>query len=229
MQRTATKGLTKRSAAEPQTTPAGVKAGIKLRPKSNRAAAAARKPTTESQAPAAPRDAGVDAPAPDYQQLFKALVAGANAGDRASLARLRKFLDLNPHVWTRAGDLAAVAEGAWIELAVGEDRLAVESVKRRVAQLKAELGGLCPTRLESLLIDQITLTWLAAMHGEIQAASPAGGSLQLAAFRLRRAESALRRHLTAVRTLATLRSLLPTGLAPISPLSLFAGGEEKRA
>jgi hypothetical protein len=111
---------------------------------------------------------------------------------------------------------------------VGEDRLAVESVQRRVAQLKAELGGPCPTRLECLLIDQIAVTWLATVHSEIQAANPGAGSLQLAAFRLKRAESSLRRHLSTVRTLAALRSLLPAGLAPTHPPRLL-GEEEKRA
>src|SRR5262249_700087 len=69
--------------------------------------------------------------------------------------------------------------------------------------------------------DQIAITWLAALHGEIQAASPGAGSLQQAAFRLKRAESSLRRHVTAVRTLATLRALFPAGLAPTHPPRLF--------
>jgi hypothetical protein len=65
------------------------------------------------------------------------------------------------------------------------------------------------------------------MHAEIQAASPGAGSLQQAAFRRRRAESALRRHVSTVKTLATLRSLLPAGLAPAHPLRLFDGQEQR--
>jgi len=154
-------------------------------------------------------------------------VARANTGEREAISRLRAFLDRNPHLWQRAGDLAAVAQSAWIELIAGQDVLTTESVRRRVALLREELRGPSPTRLESLLVDQIVLSWLAAQHGEIQAASPAGGSLQLAAFRLRRAESAQRRHLTAVRTLATLRSLLAAGLASSRPLRAFGEGEKR--
>ena len=51
-----------------------------------------------------------------------------------------------------------------------------------------------------------------------EAAGPAGASLDQAAFRLKRAEPAQRRHLTAVKTLATLRTLMPQGLVPARPL-----------
>lgn len=49
-------------------------------------------------------------------------------------------------------------------------------------------------------------TWLAAQEGE-QAAAESGGSLAQARYRLTRAESAQRRHLRAVRTLAMVRAL----------------------
>jgi hypothetical protein len=38
---------------------------------------------------------------------------------------------------------------------------------------------------------------------------------------LRRAESSQKRHLNAVKTLATLRSLLPAGLVPSKPLRMY--------
>jgi len=58
-------------------------------------------------------------------------------------------------------------------------------------------------------------------QAQIEAASPAGRSLPQAAFRLRRAESAQRRYLNAVKTLTTLRALAPQGLAPVGPVSVF--------
>jgi hypothetical protein len=90
-----------------------------------------------------------------------------------------------------------------------------ESVSRRLKELKAELRGPRATALEELIIDLIGITFLAAQHGEIAAASPLGGSIQQANFRLRRAESAQRRFLNAIKTLAMLRALLPRGLRPL--------------
>src|SRR4051812_41219475 len=69
-----------------------------------------------------------DTAAPDYQALFEQLVARANQGERLAIERLKKFLDLNPHIWERAGDLTAVAERAWVELIAGQDVLKTESV-----------------------------------------------------------------------------------------------------
>jgi hypothetical protein len=70
------------------------------------------------------------------------------------------------------------------------------------------------------LIDLIGVTWLATQHADIEAACPPGASLGQAAFRLKRAESALRRHLSAVKTLTALRTLMPQGLVPTQPLRL---------
>jgi hypothetical protein len=96
----------------------------------------------------------------------------ANQGER-----LRAFLDRNPRLWERAGDLSAVAERAWVELIAGADQFRLESVKRRLAQLKEKLKGPAPTPLEGLLVDLVGVAWLGVQHAEIQAASPAGASL----------------------------------------------------
>ena len=127
-------------------------------------------------------------------------------------------MDLNPHIWQRAGDLTAVAERGWIELIAGQDVFRTESVKRRLAELKDQLKGPCPTALEALLVDLVGVAWLGVNHAEIQAASPAGGSLDQAAFKLRRAESSQKRLLAATKTLATLRALAPQGLLPAHSL-----------
>lgn len=152
---------------------------------------------------------------PDYRALFKQLIARANAGEHEAIVRLRRFLDLNPQIWQEAGNLTAVAERAWIELiAGGEDVFRTDSIKRRLEDLKAELKGPHPTQLESLLIDQIAVTWLGSQHAEIMAASAATGSLDQAAFKLKRAESSQRRHLSAIKMLGTLRSFMPQALLP---------------
>lgn len=170
-----------------------------------------------------------DTPSPsDYEDLFRRLVSQANQGDREAIKRLKVFLDKNPAIWERAGDLTAIAERAWIDLIAGPNQLVSESARRRVAQLKESLAGPHPTPLERLLIDQVAVCWLGANHSEVEAASPSGGSLDQATFRLRRAESAQKRLMNATKTLALLRAALPKGLVPSTPLRLF-GSDVKEA
>jgi hypothetical protein len=162
------------------------------------------------------------APAPDYQKLFHQLVARANGGDPEALRRLRIFLDKNPWLWQRAGDLSAVAERSWIDLICGTNQLVAESVKRQIARLKKDLAGDDPTAIERVLVEHLAACYLAVQHAEIQAASPPGGSLEQAGFRLKRAESSQKRLLQATKTLATLRALVPGGLLPSSQMKAFA-------
>jgi len=173
-------------------------------------------------------EAGQTQSDPERDAAFKALVDKANRGDKQALAELRRVLDANPEIWQRAGDLAAYTEQAWIDLLSNGSHLVAESVKRRLAALKADLAGECPLPLEELLTSQVTTTWLSVQHAEMEAAGPAGGSLNQAAFRLKRAESAQKRHLHAIKTLATLRALVPQGMAPIDSVRIF-GEERKRA
>lgn len=165
--------------------------------------------------------------APNYEELFRQLVARANQGDSEALKRLRRFLDVNPQLWDKFGDLTALAERAWIELLAGSNQLVAESVKRTVAKLKSDLAGQHPTRLEELLIQHLAACHLAVQHAELQAASPATGSLEQAGFRLKRAESAQKRLLSATKTLALLRSAMPAGLVPANPMHLFDPGEKR--
>jgi hypothetical protein len=147
-------------------------------------------------------------------QAFEELVRRANDGNAACLDGLREILDKNPAIWRRAGDVSALAERSWTDLLANGNKLAEESIRRRLAEFKRELAGDQAAPLESLLIDLVGVCWLATNQAEIAAAGPAGGSLQQAQFRLRRAESAQRRLLNAAKTLVMLRALAPRGLRP---------------
>jgi hypothetical protein len=162
------------------------------------------------------------------RKTLDGLVARANTGDRQALDALRRFLDAHPEVHETVGDLTRLAEAHWLDLLVGAEVLARESVQRQLASLKGELTGSHPTPLEKLLVEEVGLCHLASRHAQMTAAGSAGASLAQAAFRLRRAESAQRRLLSAIRTLATLRALAPAGLAPLNHLQLFTG-ERQRA
>lgn len=144
----------------------------------------------------------------------------ANAGDRQALDGLRQLLDRNPDVCRHVGNLSQIAENSWIDLLVEGDLLGREATKRQLAALKKNLAGEHPTPLEELLVDNITVAYLAQRHAEIHEAGDVGGSLQQAAYRLKRSESAQRRYLAAIKTLSTLRAKVPAGLAPLKGLKL---------
>jgi hypothetical protein len=168
---------------------------------------------------------------PDLASLttrLKELVARANTGDRESLEALRLFLDDHPEIQETVGDLTRTAEASWLDLLVSDDTLGRESVRRQLEKLKSDLAGTHAAGLEKLLVDEIGVCFLANRHAEIMAAGPAGGSLAQAAFRLRRADSAQRRFLSSIKTLATLRALAPEGMVPLNPLRIYPE-ERKRA
>src|SRR5579872_5657397 len=65
--------------------------------------------------------------AANREAVFRQTVEQANKGDRAALARLSAFLDQNPVIWERAGDLNGMAERAWAELIAAGNQLVAES------------------------------------------------------------------------------------------------------
>jgi len=153
-------------------------------------------------------------PPPAAADLARLLEA-ARRGDPAALPALRTFLDENPAVWRHAGDLAAHAERAWVELAAGPDLMARELLTRQLAALKAELAGPAPTPLERLLVERVAATWLQANYADAVVALARDVSVKQAELALERQDRAHRRHLAAVAALATVRRLLPAACRPI--------------
>ena len=154
------------------------------------------------------------------------LNAKANAGDRQALEGLRKLLDEHPEVCRHVGNLGKIAENAWLDLIVEGDLLGREATKRQLAALTQNLAGEHPTPLEQMLVDNITVAYLAQRYAEIHEACDSGGSAQQAAYRLKRSESAQRRYLAAIKTLSTLRAKVPAGLAPLKGLKLHDPGQK---
>lgn len=158
-----------------------------------------------------PETTAEESPAPQSLPIPQAvgiqeLMKRASEGNATCLAGLPRVLDDNPQIWQVVGNVGSLAERHWIELMAEGNKLAEESIIRRLRATKAELAGPNPSPLEALLIDVIGIASLASMHGEIVAAQ-GGGSIQQAAFRQRRAESTQRRFLRAVKTLAMVRAL----------------------
>ena len=117
------------------------------------------------------------------------------------------------------------SESAWIAEVAGSSHLAVETLRRTIAALKADLAGPHPTAIERLLIDQIACAWLTMKHAELSEATESAGSLDQASHRLKRSESAQKRYLNSVRLLTLLRAKLPAGLVPLHKLTIYTGAE----
>src|SRR5262245_14651348 len=151
---------------------------------------------------------------------LRGLVQKAKAGDVSVLPRMRAILDGHPEISEMIGDLEKVVVRSWAELLGGDDPLSVEAVRRKAEQARAELEGDAPTPLERLLAGQVVSGWLEMSHAQIKLADTGGSTLGQAGFNLRRAEQAQKRYLAAMKTLATVRELLPRGLLPVSHLRL---------
>jgi len=201
----------------------------KLRVAREAAESQAAKPETEPAEPADETDRGSTAkadPAAALRARLKDLTTRANAGDQRALAELRVFLDDHPEVAEHVGNLAKIAERAWIGLVVDEGVLGRETVKRQLTKLKAELAGDHPTTLEQLLVDHIATCHLAEHHAQMLAADATGGTIPQAVLRLKRSESAQKRFLAAIRTLTTLRARAPAGLAPLGSIKIHSPSEK---
>ena len=162
-----------------------------------------------SQNPPRPTD-----PGQAHEELAR-LLARAEQGDRSVLPELRKALDANAEIWRHYGDLAAQAEASLILLAAGNNLLLAESLQHKLRALKDELGGESPSPLERLLVERVTATWLQVSYFDGLLAQAKGASEAQAKMLQRQQDAAHRRHLTAVKTLATVRKLLRPALSPV--------------
>src|SRR5262245_41680555 len=153
-------------------------------------------------------------PDPAVTAELRALAKRAQAGDAAALLRLRELLDAHPEVWRQVGDLAALAERAWLAVLAGNNPLTVEAMGRSVAAMKAELLGERPTPVERLLVEQVIARWMEVKYCEATSADPGRRSPEPPGLALTRLESAQKRHLGAIKALADVRRRAPAGRAP---------------
>jgi hypothetical protein len=169
--------------------------------------------------PNEPSEADQRAGQADLAQLLKR----AEAGDRSVLPQLQRALDGNPDLWRGYGDLAAHAEASLALLAAGPNLLLAESLKRKLAELKAELGGASPSPLEKLLAERVSTSWLQVTYFDGLVAQAAGaGEARLKVLRQMQ-DGAHRRHLAAIKQLAVVRRLLRPAPSPLELLRAPVG------
>jgi hypothetical protein len=143
------------------------------------------------------------------------LLKKAEQGDRSVLPQLREALDRNEDLWRGFGDLASHAEASLILLAAGPNLLLSESLQRKLRALKKELGGESPSPLERLLVERATATWLQVSYYDALLAQAKGANEARLKMLQTQQDAAHRRHLTALKTLATVRKLLTPTPAPV--------------
>lgn len=141
----------------------------------------------------------------------------AQNGDATALPALRALFDAEPDA-VEVVDMARQVELSLIKAAAGPQNLLIrEALPRKLAAMRAELGGQGPTPLERLLVERVVLCWL-QLHYFEAAYTQNMGSLTLAQghYHQRRIDRAHRRYLSAIKALATVRRLLRPVVAQIN-------------
>jgi len=140
----------------------------------------------------------------------------ARQGDDSVLPKLREILDTRPELWQYYGDLALHTQRAWIDLIAGTDLMLKESVALKAREMKSELAGQNPSKLELLLSDRAVACFLQLSHADARAAEAMsdGSCKQLIDFWSKRQNGANKRFTTSLGALATLRRLLPKTTQP---------------
>lgn len=80
---------------------------------------------------------------------------------------LNKLFDESPHIWQQVGNLAIRVRERIIEMQCGESHLITEATKRKVAEMRDELGWQNSSRLEKIIIEQVCMNWLRLNHLEL--------------------------------------------------------------
>ena len=145
------------------------------------------------------------------------LLASARAGDRSVLPRLQEFLDSRPEIWHRIGDLAEHAREALIDLAGGNDLTAIESMRRKMQQLEAELIGESTSPMVRLLAEQCVLCWAQLHWAELlPIGKDASGAAQ--GYEVQKRINAIQgRYVQALKTLATVQRFIKPTAVPARP------------
>jgi hypothetical protein len=161
-----------------------------------------------------PRAAEDNPPAGMTRDEFNALVKRAESGDMKSFAQLREALNSGDYAnWSQWFDdkyghpvrLLKITLGME---ASGKDRLAsVVAAERSMNQVWAELAWPDPSPIERLLAERAAVCWFAVTAYETIDSQSKDRTLCQAEYHLHRIDSAHRRFLSAIATLARVRKL----------------------
>jgi hypothetical protein len=149
---------------------------------------------------------------------FRSLVGRAMKGDRNCLPQIRAAVYSGEHPeWSSWLGDAYGNPARWLKnslasgIAAKEQPVIEEAAKAQMDQLRTELEGPAPTPIEALLAERAALCWFMVNTYETLFSQSKELSIGQAEFHLRKIDSAHKRFLSAVATLARVRKLaLPT-------------------
>ena len=147
---------------------------------------------------------------------LRVLSEKAEGGNRDARAELRQAVArCSPAVIAEASDVARRAERMLVKTISAGEPLVQETLKARVEHMRGEIAGERPTPLERLLAERVVAGWLLVEVLEALIAAqfsrdapkssrvPPSYTIQMSKI----LESATRRHLAAIQTLARVRKL----------------------
>lgn len=143
------------------------------------------------------------------KKALESVIKKANAGDQNALRVLRKFLDQQPQIWDEVGDVAKIAEKAWITLIANGDSLVQESLQKKLSALKQEILGNSDHIFGQLLADVIRATWLEMHYLMSVDADATNRTAGQSTLMIKRLESAQRRYTSAIKQYCQIKKLLP--------------------
>ncbi|QDU01958.1 hypothetical protein V6x_16410 [Gimesia chilikensis] len=143
------------------------------------------------------------------KKALESVIIKANAGNLDALRLLRKFLDQQPQIWDEVGDVAKIAEKAWITLIANGDTLIQESLQKKLAALKQEIQGDSDHILGQMLADVIRATWLEMHYLMSVDADATNRTAGQSTLMIKRLESAQRRYTSAIKQYCQIKKLLP--------------------
>ena len=149
---------------------------------------------------------------------FRALVKRAENGDKKCLPQLRDALKSGDHAnWSRWFRDTFGNPVEWLKNSLGysiagENELAViEATRAQMDEVRKELEGPAPSPTEHLLAERAAICWFVLNLYETKYSQSKELTIRQSEFQLRRIDSAHKRFLSAVATLARVRKLaLPT-------------------
>ena len=137
------------------------------------------------------------------------VIIAANTGDENALSILREQLkdELAKSLLKRVWGMASQVEMSLLNSTFGDLLGSRELVERQLRTMRKDLGWAHAPRMEQVLIERVVQTWLYLHMIEIrQAQSPSLSDSKTKLFELRM-EKAQRRHLKAIKMLATVRKM----------------------
>jgi hypothetical protein len=139
---------------------------------------------------------------------LRAILKRSQAGDHATLPVIRKMLEDPANLRLFGGELAETVAQSFLKAIGGEDIGFREAVLKKMQTMRADLLGENPTPIERILVERVVACWLQVQDAEVRFAQrQADLTMTQGDYHQRRMDSANRRFLAAVKTLALVRKL----------------------